>query len=133
MSFNALSSDPAAAVPAGVPDVRGWPVRSGVDAQRVGVVDDLLLADGHLCYLAVRLSEANRVLIPVEYTYLAEQPEVVIAGVTAAEMDALPRYPDDAAVVTRDFETKLRRSVPAFMVGQTDSGQARAWSRPGKT
>lgn len=130
MSFTAVTEDPGSAPPSSVHDVRAWEIRSERDDARVGWVTGMLFDEARLRYLEARLeNEARCALIPVEYTRTdPENRRILVLRSTSEELHALPTYSRDPESVTWDYETSVRRAVPAFMSGRPDTGELPAWT-----
>jgi hypothetical protein len=130
MSFSAISEDPSATPPEGVVDVRGWEVCAERDDARVGWVSGMIFDETKLRYVEARLeNEARCALLPVEYTRAdPEHRRVVVLRANAEELHALPTYSRDPASITWEYETSVRRALPAFMAGRPDTGELPAWT-----
>lgn len=99
-------------------DVRGWSVRTDVDDERVGRVDDMLLDhEGSLRYLDVDVGYLKRhVLVPLDRAYADRQDETVrIEGLVKEQVEDVPEYALDPETLDEDYERRLDgfyRSVP---------------------
>lgn len=90
------------------PNVLGWIVSSG-DGREIGVVDDLIIdpEQTQVRYLVVTRDDDNSILLPIGYVELdAAGFGVRVAGLNAADFDALPRF--EGLPITRVQETELR-------------------------
>jgi sporulation protein YlmC with PRC-barrel domain len=105
-----LSRNPDHPLPSHAIDVRGWHVKTSVDGEKVGKIDDVLLDDrGRLRYLDVDLGLFNKhVLLPLTHAHVdGEQDVVWVDGLTKRQFDAIPEYKHDAQAVTPAYEGRL--------------------------
>ena len=84
-------------------DVRGWKVRTAIDDEGVGRVDDMLLDEsGELRFLDVDLGVfKKRVLLPIRYARVDRSDDIVwVDGMVKEQFETIPDYdgdPDTAA------------------------------------
>ena len=84
-------------------DVRGWKVRTAIDDEGVGRVEDMLLDEGgELRFLDVDLGVfKKRVLLPIRYARVDRSDDVVwVDGMVKEQFESIPDYdgePDTAA------------------------------------
>ena len=96
--------------PEGVPDVRGWKVRTADSDEKVGRVADLLLdSNGRLRYLDVDLGFLKKhVLVPLERARTNGEEKVVrLEGLTARDLEDVPEYALDPETLDEDYERRL--------------------------
>lgn len=119
-------------VPPVAREVRGWPVRTLVDAHVVGTVHDLLADDdGTVRYLDVALGRRKHVLLPVGLARADLQETVVWApGLTAASILRLPPYDHDAATLSPQAEMELLDAYTAVLAGGAPLGGREAGGPP---
>ncbi len=115
----------------GQPDIRNWDVKDSAGS-KLGEVDELIFdyESRKVRYLVVDIEdndhdvEAKEVLVPIGIAELHESDdEVILPGVTAAQLTALPEYNEDR------FDTEHENSVRnvfgglggAALAGGTDS------------
>ena len=98
----------------GQPDIRGWDVKDA-QGRRIGEVDELIfdVQSRKVRYIVLDLDgneldlEARDVLVPIGLAELHENDdEVILSGVTADQLTALPEYDDDN--LGNDVETSIR-------------------------
>jgi hypothetical protein len=105
-----LSRNPDHPLPAHAIDVRGWPVKTSIDGEKVGRIDDVLLDEqGRLRYLDVDMGLFNKhVLLPLTHAHVdGEQDVVWVDGLSKQQFDAIPEYKHDAQAVTTAYEGRL--------------------------
>ena len=92
------------------PDIKGWPIYDD-QHQKLGEVEDLLFdqESRKVRYIIADLDDneldmdAREVLIPIGIAELHEtEDEVILPGVTATQLSALPEYNDDRDVTDAD-------------------------------
>jgi hypothetical protein len=91
-------------------DVRGWEVRSEVDDDKVGSVDDVLMdSSGTPHLLDVDLGALSRhVLVPLSQAWADASRRVVwIEGLAKADLKKMPSYDHRPDALTAEFESKL--------------------------
>lgn len=91
-------------------DVRGWEVRTDVDDEKVGKVEDMLLDEsGRPRYLDVDLGLFKKhVLLPVGQARADGRRDIVwVPGLTSDRFDNIPEWDRDAARVDRRYEDRL--------------------------
>lgn len=92
-------------------DVRNQEVRSRINDERIGKVDDVLVDDfGRTRYLSLAMDGENRrVLVPVGETEADRQKNVVwVSALNRESFRSLPAYDGNAGAVSSDYEHKLR-------------------------
>jgi ribosomal 30S subunit maturation factor RimM len=93
-------------------DVRGWTVRTEMDDEKVGKVEDMLLdAHGSLRYLEVDLGFLRRhVLIPLDYAFADRATETVrIEGMNKDALEDVPEYSLEPESLDEGYERRLDR------------------------
>ena len=99
----------------GQPDIRGWDVKDA-SGNRIGEVDDLIFdtQSRKVRYMKIDLEdnvldlEPRDVLVPIGLAQLHDDDDdVILSGVTADQLRALPEYDDDN--LDTDFESGVRR------------------------
>ncbi len=110
MALRPISRVSDYAFPDGAWDVRGWRVRTGEDAEKVGKVDDMLLdGSGALRYLDVDLGLLKKhILVPLEHARAdAEEKTVWVDGLTQEQLEEVPEYALEPEALDTDFERRL--------------------------
>lgn len=117
-------------VPPAAREVRGWPVRTLVDARVAGTVHDLLAeANGTVRYLDLVLEGGKHVLLPIGLARADLQDTVVWApGLTAVSIARLPAYDHSAAALTPEVETELLEAYTSVLAG---GAPVDGWGAPG--
>jgi uncharacterized protein (TIGR02271 family) len=138
MSYAALSQYQDADFPESMADVRGFEVRTRADDEKVGTVDDLVVApDGRLRYLDVALGgffNLKHVALPVGAAQVDRERDVVwISGTTKEQVKELPDYVGDPSTITDDYEAGVRRAYggPAAAAGTDLYDQGRFYADRG--
>ena len=113
MPYSALSQHANASFPDGLADVRGYEVRTRLDGEKVGRVDDLVCeADGSIRYLDVDLGgffNTKHVLLPVGAAEIDAADDVVwLSGVSKQQLKDMPDYTGDLSTVGTDYDTRAR-------------------------
>jgi ribosomal 30S subunit maturation factor RimM len=93
-------------------DVRGWTVRTDVDDEKVGKVEDMLLdSHGSLRFLDVDLGFLRRhVLVPLDYAVADRASETVrIEGMNKDRLEEVPEYGLEPESLDETFERRLDR------------------------
>ncbi|HET9983918.1 MAG TPA: PRC-barrel domain-containing protein [Longimicrobiales bacterium] len=91
-------------------DVRGWDVKTELDNEKVGEVDDMLLDDsGRPRYLDIDLGLFRKhVLMPIGQARADGRKDVVwVPGMTKDQFKHIPEYEHDVARIDRDYEDRL--------------------------
>lgn len=105
-------------------DVRGWKVRTAIDDEGVGRVDDMLIDEtGELRYLDVDLGMfKKRVLVPIRHARVDRSDDVVwVDGMVKEQFESIPAYdgnPDSVAPsyvsgVESGYRTAIRQDYVA--------------------
>jgi hypothetical protein len=105
-----LSRRAPAHLPDGAYDVRGWEVRTEMDDEKVGKVDDMLVDDNdHPRYLEVNLGIFKRhVLVPLSEAHADPSAQVVwIEHLDRDRLAELPEYGRDASLLSPEYEDRL--------------------------
>lgn len=107
--YRLLSASPDHEFPEGGFDVRGWVVAAETGAEPLGRVHDLVLdASGQARYVDVKLGAGDCVLVPIGQARVAEHEDVVLLDDVATErLRGAPRFRDDAAQLTREYEAAV--------------------------
>ena len=103
-------------------DVRGWEVRSEVDDDKVGSVDDVLMdSDGTPHLLDVDLGALSRhVLVPLSQAWADASRSVVwVEGLAKDDLKKMPSYDHRPDALTAEFERKLVDDYHAIAEGAT--------------
>lgn len=120
MPFTPLSEDTEFTFPAGAFDVRGWEVRTMVDGEKVGEIDDLLLDEtGNLRYLDVDLPVYSKhALIPIGAARVDEAENVVwVPGIAKGELEFVPAYDHDPHAITPEYENRVGAAYAGTLGG----------------
>ena len=110
MAIRPISRADGFAFPADAHDVTGWTVRTAVDDEKVGRVDDMLLGrDGALRYLDVDLGFLKKhILVPLTHSRADEESKTVwIEGVSKSRLEDAPEYALDPETLTEGYERRL--------------------------
>lgn len=124
-----LSRNPDHPLPSHAIDVRGWQVKTSVDGEKVGKIDDVLLDDrGRLRYLDVDLGLFNKhVLLPLTHAHVDGDQDVVwVDGLSKQQFDAIPEYKHDAQAVTPAYEGRLEEDYRLAATRPADTDAATA-------
>lgn len=98
----------------GQPDIRGWDVKDE-NGKQIGEVEELIFDETarKVRYMVVDLEDNEfdlddrEVLLPIGMAQLhKDDDDVLLSGVTAAQLKSLPDYDDDS--LSGDFEDKVR-------------------------
>lgn len=98
----------------GQPDIRGWDVKDE-NGKQIGEIEELIFDENarKVRYMVVDLEDNEfdlddrEVLLPIGMAQLhKDDDDVLLPGVTAAQLSALPDYDDDS--LSGDFEDKVR-------------------------
>ena len=113
MPYSALSQHANASFPEGLVDVRGYEVRTRLDSEKVGRVDDLVCeADGSIRYLDVDLGgffNTKHVLLPIGAAEIDATDNVVwLSGMSKQQLKDMPDYTGDLSTVGTDYDTRAR-------------------------
>jgi ribosomal 30S subunit maturation factor RimM len=103
-------------------DVRGWTVRTEMDDEKVGKVEDMLLdAHGALRYLEVDLGFLRRhVLVPLDYAFADRATETVrIEGMKKDGLEDVPEYSLEPESLDEGYERRLDRVYGAARTTST--------------
>ena len=116
MALHKVSDREGSAGGAGAINARGWEVRTRVDDEKVGKVDDVLIEDsGEARFLDVDLGLfSKRVLVPVERTTTDSTEEIVwVDGFDKDGFERIPEYDGDVAKLNADHREDLHRAYSA--------------------
>lgn len=119
----------------GMRDVRGFEVRTDLDDNKVGKVDDVLVDDtGAPRYLDVDLGFLKKhVLLPVGHARSDREDEVVrVRGMVKEDFEAIPEAVEGE--VNREYETRLAGAYDERLTGDRLYGRPAytGWSRTGR-
>jgi ribosomal 30S subunit maturation factor RimM len=106
-------------------DVRGWTVRTDVDDEKVGKVEDMLLdSNGSLRFLDVDLGFLRRhVLVPLDYAFADRASETVrIEGMNKDRLEEVPEYGLEPESLDETYERRLDRVYGAASAPPSTSG-----------
>jgi len=118
----------------GQPDIRGWDVKDE-NGKQIGEVEELIFDENarKVRYMVVDLEDNEfdlddrEVLLPIGMAQLhKDDDDVLLPGVTAAQLSSLPEYDDDS--LSGDFEDKVRG---VFGLGGAAAGTAALSSTKG--
>jgi hypothetical protein len=111
MRFVPLSRAEGYDFPENTFDVRGWEVRTALDREKIGKVDDILVDDGsgRPRYLDVNLGLFKKhVLVPLSQARVDGNDDVVwVDGLAKDQFEYIPEYTRDPRVISPDYETRL--------------------------
>jgi hypothetical protein len=110
MTLVNLSRRAPAHLPDGAYDVRGWEVRTEMDDEKVGKVDDMLVDENdHPRYLEVNLGVFRRhVLVPLSEAHADPSTQVVwIEQLDKERLGELPEYGRDSSLLSPEYEDRL--------------------------
>lgn len=128
MALRPLSRVDDFSFPAEAYDVRGWRVRTAVDEEKVGRVDDMLLDhEGRLRFLDVDLGFLKKhILVPLDRAHADRESETVwIDGMQKGQLEEAPEYALDPETLDAGYERRL-----AAYFGAARGGNAPAASDP---
>ena len=113
MAYTTLSEHADVRFPEGLADVRGYEVRSQLDGEKVGKVNDLVCeADGSIRYLDVDAGgffNPRHVLLPIGAAHVDARDEVVwLSSMTKEQVKALPDFTGDVRDLGDDYDTRTR-------------------------
>lgn len=117
-----LSRNPDHALPSDAIDVRGWTVKTSLDREKVGKVEDVLLDErGRLRYLDVDLGMFSKhVLLPLSNAHVDGSQDVVwVDGLSKDHLKAIPEYKHDAKALTPAYEQRLEEDYRMAASGET--------------
>ena len=119
-----LSRHQNAQFPDSMADVRGFEVRTRDTDEKIGKVDDLIVAaDGRIRYLDVDLGgffNTKHVALPVGAAQVDRANDIVwVLGLTKDQIKDMPDYDGDAASITSDYESGVRSSFASGATGRT--------------
>ena len=121
MTLVNLSGRAPASLPDDAYDVRGWEVRTEIDREEVGKVDDMLVDEGDQPrYLDVRLSSPRRhVLVPLSEAHADPSARVIwVHALDRTMLGELPEYGGDAAQLSDAYEQRLKQEYRALALGR---------------
>jgi ribosomal 30S subunit maturation factor RimM len=110
MALRPLSRVDDFSFPEGAYDVRGWRVRTAVDEEKVGRVEDMLLDHaGELRFVDVDLGFLKKhILVPLDRAHADRESETVwIHGVRKEHLEEAPEYALDPATLDEGYERRL--------------------------
>jgi hypothetical protein len=117
MSLVNLSRSAPTQLPDGAYDVRGWEVRTELDGEKVGKVDDMLVDErDRPRYLEVDLGIFRRhVLVPLSAAHADPSAEIVwIDRLDKERIREIPEYDRDLARLTPEYENRLVQEYRAL-------------------
>lgn len=117
-----LSRNPDHALPGDALDVRGWVVKTSLDREKVGKVDDLLVDErGRPRYLDVDLGLFNKhVLLPLGNAHADGSEDVVwVDGLSKDQLESIPEYAHEAKALTPAYERRLEEDYRMAAAGRT--------------
>jgi photosynthetic reaction center H subunit len=128
MALHKISDREGSAGGAGSINTRGWEVRTRLDNEKVGKVDDVLVEDsGEARFLDVDLGLfRRRVLVPVERASPDSTDEVVwVDGFDKDGFERIPEYDGDVAKLNADYREDLLQAYSTTLT-------SRAGATPGR-
>ncbi len=144
MAISPISRRPDHTLPAGTPDVRSWEVRSAVDDERVGTVDDILVDDERddARFLDVDLGPLHgHRLLPARRTRPDGERRILwVDGLARDDLENAPKYALDGDVVPADHVRRAeaaydaaseRRAAESREAARTPAGRPAATGVPG--
>lgn len=120
MPFTPLSRHSNHEFEEGTFDVRGWEVRTQIDDEKVGKVDDVLIdQEGNAPYLDVDLGIFKKhVLLPIGQARVDEREDVVwVPGMEKNHFKDIPEYEHDKSTVDREYENRLTAAYGGAYTG----------------
>jgi uncharacterized protein (TIGR02271 family) len=101
--------------PDSMTDVRGFEVRTRDSDEKIGKVDDLIVAnDGRIRYLDVDVGgffNSKHVALPVGVAQVDRANDVVwVTGLTKDQIKDMPDFDGDASSITNEYESGVRRT-----------------------
>ena len=119
-----LSRHQNAQFPDSMADVRGFEVRTRDTDEKIGKVDDIVVAaDGRIRYLDVDLGgffNTKHVALPVGAAQVDRANDIVwIMGLTKDQIKDMPDFDGDAASITTDYESGVRSSFASSATSRT--------------
>jgi uncharacterized protein (TIGR02271 family) len=134
MVYSTLSQHPELSFSEGLPDVRGWEVRTAADDEKVGKVHDLVIdSTNQIRYLDIDsggLLTSKRILLPLGAAQVDERDDVIwVPGMTKQQFKSLPEFTGDTNLVTADYERQLYGVFPASASGERSLDAQRFYER----
>jgi PRC-barrel domain len=142
VTYRLLSESPTGGtLPAGVPDVRGWPVRDDTGAPLGAVVDAVFDETAQTRFLVVELrapagnepsagrrtGAARRVLLPIGLARVgAPAGEVSVPGVSAGDLRRYPEFRGDAAAAVAALEQRAGNGLVEALTNPNALGATRS-------
>lgn len=123
MRFSALSQEMEFSFPEGMSDVRGWEVRTRLDNERVGKVDDIVFDDARRPrYLDVDVGFFKKhVLLPIGLARVDELNDVIwVPNMSKEQFKDFPEYEHELGAITTDYETRIRNASPGATATEED-------------
>lgn len=120
MPFTPLSRHSSHKFEEGTFDVRGWEVRTQLDDEKVGKVDDVLIdQEGNAPYLDVKLGMFKKhVLLPIGQARVDEREDVVwVPGMEKNHFEDIPEYEHDESTINREYEDRLTAAYGGAYTG----------------
>jgi ribosomal 30S subunit maturation factor RimM len=114
-------------------DVRGWTVRTEMDDEKVGKVEDMLLdAHGSLRYLEVDVGFLRKhVLVPLDNAFADRATETVrIEGMNKDALEDVPEYSLEPESLDEGYERRLDRVYGAARTTSTSRSTSGAGPLP---
>ncbi len=101
-------------------DVRGWRVKTALDREQVGRVDDILVDEtGRPRFLDVDVGIYRKhVLVPLGHSRVDARDDVIwIDGIAREQLQNIPEYLHDPSIVSSDYEHRLGEFYRGVAVG----------------
>jgi hypothetical protein len=119
MTLVNLSGRAPESLPDGAYDVRGWEVRTELDGEEVGKVDEMLVDESDQPrYLVVSLGRRRRVLVPLSEAHAdSASRSIWVHRMDAAMLGELPEYGGDPEHLSPAYEERLRHEYRTLALG----------------
>lgn len=101
-------------------DARNQEVRSRIDNEKIGVVEDVLIDDqGRTRYLSVNVEgDTDRVLLPAGEVEADRQANIIwVTGMNRSSFAGLPRYDRNPGSINEDYERQLHAAYEGAYAG----------------
>ena len=136
MRFSALSQESEFTWAEGMSDVRGWEVRTRVDNEKVGKVDDIVFDEARRPrYLDVDMGLFRKhVLLPIGLARVDELNDVIwVPNMTREQFKEFPEYGHEPASITAEYESRVRKASPGATGSEEDYSAERCYEPRART
>jgi uncharacterized protein (TIGR02271 family) len=123
MRFSSLSQETDFSFREDMPDVRGWEVRTRLDNEKVGKIDDIIFDDRHRPrYLDIDVGLFKKhVLLPIGLARVDELNDVIwVPNMTKEQLKDYPEYAHQLETITSEYETRIRAASPGGTASEHD-------------